>query len=522
MFFSSFPPETTRRLLSEAGFELLRRRARARCASPRARSPSTGCWPGDELLVRPGALPGDPRSGTGRRLSLRALRRGAGARRPLPPPRHRPLARGGARDGRARGGARGAGHISAHDRVRLLQPRLVRRRRRRSRACASSAMPSGCTPCIRTSTLDERFDPVVSWHNPRPELMSDEIPGAVNAYGERYFSPETYRSDSNQHWRSGCPHEELRAGAFPWLQILVHPAIWVYPGETMGQTMRAMLEADSARRLAQLAEDDIDLALTPLLRVVHCPVNTAGVPWANVQALRRRGVDAKLVVFNRYPLHPEADRSLERRGGFVRRQATQWRALLGLLPTDRRLPLLLRPHARPAARCSSRSCARSARSRSCTTSGPTSEASPRPSSPSAGRPDAQLVGSYDAIRWVPEAEVIPPGIDVASIEPAFPSADSQAAGDPPRALVPPPEGNRARARRVRGPGRRPRPRRGPPPRRGVRALPRGGHRRRPAERRLVRALRDRVHGAREAGRDVPARGGVARRTEHELGTVSRS
>ena len=33
---------------------------------------------------------------------------------------------------------------------------------------------------------------------------------------------------------------------------------------------------------------------------------------------------------------------------------------------------------------------------------------------------AQVVGSYDAIRWVPEAEVIPPGIDVRAIEPAYP------------------------------------------------------------------------------------------------------
>ena len=110
------------------------------------------------------------------------------------------------------------------------------------------------------ASLDDRFDPVVSWHNPTPELMSEEISGAINVYGMRYFSPQTYRSDSNQHWRAGCPHEELRAGAFPWLQILVHPAIWVYPGATMGETMRAMIEADSARRLAQLAADDIDLA----------------------------------------------------------------------------------------------------------------------------------------------------------------------------------------------------------------------------------------------------------------------
>ena len=108
--------------------------------------------------------------------------------------------------------------------------------------------------------LDERFEPVVSWHNPRPEFMSRPIPGAVNAYAEPYFSPATYRSDSNQRWRSGCPHEELRVGTFQWLQILVHPEIWVYPGSTMGQTMRAMLDAEKTRRLQQLADDGIDVA----------------------------------------------------------------------------------------------------------------------------------------------------------------------------------------------------------------------------------------------------------------------
>jgi hypothetical protein len=107
--------------------------------------------------------------------------------------------------------------------------------------------------------LDERFEAVVSWHNPRPEFMSRPIPGAVSTYAEPYFSPATYRSDSNQRWRSGCPHEELRAGAFPWLQILVHPEIWVYPGSTMAQTMRAMLNAEKERRLEQLAADGIDV-----------------------------------------------------------------------------------------------------------------------------------------------------------------------------------------------------------------------------------------------------------------------
>ena len=108
--------------------------------------------------------------------------------------------------------------------------------------------------------LDDRFEPVISWHNPGPEYMSEEIPGAINVYGERYFSPQTYRSDSNQRWRSGCPHEELRVGSFPWLQILIHPEVWVYPGATMGQTMRAMVEAEKARRLEHLADDGIDLA----------------------------------------------------------------------------------------------------------------------------------------------------------------------------------------------------------------------------------------------------------------------
>jgi hypothetical protein len=74
-----------------------------------------------------------------------------------------------------------------------------------------------------------------------------------------YFTSDTYRSDSNQHWRSGCPHDELRAGGFPWLQLLTHPEIWVYDGETMGETMHSMLAAEQKRRVEQLRADRIDL-----------------------------------------------------------------------------------------------------------------------------------------------------------------------------------------------------------------------------------------------------------------------
>ena len=108
--------------------------------------------------------------------------------------------------------------------------------------------------------LDERFDPVVAWHNPDPEYMSAPIPGTTNAMEPRFFSPEHYRSDSNQRWRSGCPHEELAAGAFEWLQLLTHPEIWVYRGGTMRETMLAMLDTERERRLEQLAADRIDLS----------------------------------------------------------------------------------------------------------------------------------------------------------------------------------------------------------------------------------------------------------------------
>jgi hypothetical protein len=120
--------------------------------------------------------------------------------------------------------------------------------------------PVGLHAVYPNARLDERFEPVVAWHNPEPAYMSDPVDGAINVMGERYFTPATYRSDSNQHWRAGCPHDELRAGAFPWLQVLVHPEIWVYEGATMGETMRSMLDAERVRRLSQLPGDRIDLA----------------------------------------------------------------------------------------------------------------------------------------------------------------------------------------------------------------------------------------------------------------------
>jgi len=135
-----------------------------------------------------------------------------------------------------------------------------------------------------------------------------------------------------------------------------------------------------------------------------------------VQALRARGVDAELVVFNRYRLHPEADRSLDLPQGHVGRQFRQWRALAQLLPrTDvfhfyfgltlvpKRLqfPLL-----------------KALRKKSVFHYLGSDIRGKSPEQLAYGkRADAQIVGSYDAIRWVPEAEVIPPGIDLSRIQP---------------------------------------------------------------------------------------------------------
>ena len=155
------------------------------------------------------------------------------------------------------------------------------------------------------------------------------------------------------------------------------------------------------------------------LRVTHCPVNTAGIPWTNVEALRRRGVDARLVVFNRYALHPEADEDLARDGGLLRQQATQWRAFarlapktdlfhfyfgLTLVPKSLQFPLL-RALRKPSVLHFLGS---DIRGRT-----PDELAWTR-------RAGARVVGSYDAIRWVPDAVVIPPGIDLRGIEPSPP------------------------------------------------------------------------------------------------------
>ena len=108
--------------------------------------------------------------------------------------------------------------------------------------------------------LDDRFEKVVAWHNPEPDYMQAEIPDAVNVMRLPFFDPGRYRSDSNQHWRSGCPHEQLARGELEWVQLLTHPEIWAFQGATMRESMTSFLEADREARLEHVRGDRIDLS----------------------------------------------------------------------------------------------------------------------------------------------------------------------------------------------------------------------------------------------------------------------
>jgi glycosyltransferase involved in cell wall biosynthesis len=160
------------------------------------------------------------------------------------------------------------------------------------------------------------------------------------------------------------------------------------------------------------------------LRVTHAPVNTAGIPWDNVQALRRRGVDARLVVFERYKLHPEADREIRRPGNFAARQAVQAAAFARLLPrTDVfhfyfGLTLLPKRAQFPILRATRRKSVFHFLGSDIRGKTPAELAY-------AQRADARIVGSYDAIRWVPDAEVIPPGVDLVRLQPIPPPRDDK-------------------------------------------------------------------------------------------------
>jgi glycosyltransferase involved in cell wall biosynthesis len=156
-------------------------------------------------------------------------------------------------------------------------------------------------------------------------------------------------------------------------------------------------------------------------------VNTAGIPWENVRALRRLGVDARLVVFNRYGLHPEADEDLALPRGLLRRQPRQWAALARLLPrTDVfhfyfGLTLVPRRAQFPILRAAGKKSVYHFLGSDWRGKTPGQLAY-------ASKADARIVGSVAALAAFPDAELIPPGLDLRPFTPEPPS-------DAPRPLV---------------------------------------------------------------------------------------
>jgi hypothetical protein len=153
------------------------------------------------------------------------------------------------------------------------------------------------------------------------------------------------------------------------------------------------------------------------LRVLHCPVNMAGTGWANVRALRRKGVDATLLVTRPQRWRPdEYDVAIGRPQTLLGRQLVQWRAFLRFLPRtdvfhfyfgETLVPRIVQFRLLRAA----------GRKGVYHFLGSDIRRKTPEELAWAQDADARIVGSYDAIRWVPDATVVPQPLELAQYEP---------------------------------------------------------------------------------------------------------
>jgi glycosyltransferase involved in cell wall biosynthesis len=192
----------------------------------------------------------------------------------------------------------------------------------------------------------------------------------------------------------------------------------------------ASYDAVSARGSAMLTGADGTILQMPQpapngLRVVHCPVNIGGIPATNVQALKRKGIDAKLLMFRPPKLRSdEPDIVLNTPDGLWRRQLVQARALARLLPeTDVfhfyfGLTLVPRRIQFPILKLARKKSVFHFLGSDIRRKTPEQLAYAR-------HADARIVGSYDAARWVPDAHVVPPGIELSRYPPAPPAGNGR-------------------------------------------------------------------------------------------------
>ena len=156
------------------------------------------------------------------------------------------------------------------------------------------------------------------------------------------------------------------------------------------------------------------------LRSLHCPVNIGGIPATNVQALRRKGLDARLLMFRPPKLRSDVpDIVLNVPDGLWRRQLVQARAFARVLPETDVFhfyfghTLVPRRVQFPLLRVTRRKSVLHYL-------GSDIRGKPPAELAWGKRADAQIVGSWDAHRWVPEARVVPPPIDLSQYTAAPP------------------------------------------------------------------------------------------------------
>ncbi len=157
------------------------------------------------------------------------------------------------------------------------------------------------------------------------------------------------------------------------------------------------------------------------MSVLHLPVNLAGTGWAHVSALRRKGIDARLLVFRPQRWRPdEYDINLNLpRDAFWRAQLIQWRALARYLPQTDIFHFYFGNTLVP--RSLNMPILRAARKKSVMHFlGDDIRGKSLQELEYRKKFDRWLVGSYAATRWVPDAEVVPPGLDLREYEPVPP------------------------------------------------------------------------------------------------------